>query len=89
MKDQDKNVQAEQILSELIDEVSHIMMTTDNTEHAAAKFLLPWFEEDAENQIKRLKLGQEVEQQYLQRINNFMGSYSDNPPLNNDPLVES
>lgn len=73
--------QAETIFSDLVDEVTHIMMETDGTDHAAPKYLLPWLEEDAENAIKALHLDSETEERYLQKINNLLGRYSDNPPV--------
>lgn len=74
---------ANKIINRLIDEVSHIFLETETEKYAAAKFLLPWLEEDAENAIKSLELKAEDEMIYLQKINNYMGKYSDNPPYKN------
>lgn len=75
--------QADKIINRLIDEVSHILLATDMENYAAARFLLPWLEEDAENAIKSLSLNAEDEVIYLQKINNYLGKYSDNPPDRN------
>lgn len=80
MKYSEKLKQADSIFQDFTDEVTHIMMDVNKPEHAASKYLLPWLEEDAENEIKALHLNPEDERIYLQRINNLLGEYSDNPP---------
>ncbi|MFW6019677.1 MAG: hypothetical protein ACOCPM_03775 [Bacteroidales bacterium] len=81
MEYSEKIKQADTIFQNLADEVTHIMLEINNPEHASPKYLLPWLEEDAEHAIKRLGLNPEDERIYLQRINNLLGEYSDNPPL--------
>lgn len=80
MEYEEKIKQANTIFQDLADEVTHIMLDINNPEHASPKYLLPWLEEDAENAIKALELSPEDERIYLQRVNNLLGEYSDNPP---------
>ncbi len=78
------NEKAEKILGDFIEEVLHIIMDTHGQDFSAPRCVLPWLEEDAENAIKALRLPAGEEQLYIQKINNFMGKYSENPPVENN-----
>lgn len=78
------NDNAEKILSEFIEEVLHIIMDTRGNDFSAVRCVLPWLEEDAENSIKALRLPADDERLYIHKINNFMGKYSDSPPVENN-----
>ncbi|MFO8054393.1 MAG: hypothetical protein R6U19_04425 [Bacteroidales bacterium] len=81
MEDPEKLEKAENVIYGLTDEVIHILTEVDNTDYAAPRYMLPWLEEDAESDIRNLGLQAETEARYLQKINNLLGRYSDNQPL--------
>lgn len=81
MDDPEKIQKAEKLLEELTDEVIHILMETDTTCYNSPKCMIPWLEEDAEHHIMSLCMDPETEARYLQKVNNLLGRYSENQPM--------
>ncbi len=81
MDDPEKIQKAEKLIEELADEVIHILMETDTKCYNSPKCMIPWLEEDTEHHIMSLKMDPETETRYLQKVNNLLGRYSENQPM--------
>ncbi|MCF8304069.1 MAG: hypothetical protein K9I94_12395 [Bacteroidales bacterium] len=72
--------QAYEIIEEVKEELFHILWNTDHEEFCSSKFLLPWLEEQAEEEIKSLGLPKEKENYYIEELGNALGDYAEDQP---------
>ncbi len=70
----------ENILKNLKKVLSETLWESDPNLYSSDRILLPWIEEDAEYEIKKLKLTKDDEIIYLQKLHNLFGEYSDANP---------
>ncbi len=75
-----KIVQAEQILEREKQELMDILTAFARDELGTPRNFLVFFEEDAKYRIKALKLPKKITQQYLDRICDIYGPYSEDQP---------
>ncbi|MFP4041571.1 MAG: hypothetical protein ACOCZ4_02350 [Bacteroidota bacterium] len=67
--------QAGEILENLKSRIIKVLWDDDKYKYNTEHFILPWIQEEAEYDIKRLQLAKEDEKYYLYQIEKIMGEY--------------
>ena len=80
MNNQQQIKSIENILENLKKVLDETLWEGDPNLYTSDRMLLPWIEEDAEYEIKKLKLSNDDEVFYLQKLHNLFGEYSDANP---------
>ncbi|MFO8129272.1 MAG: hypothetical protein R6T99_05145 [Bacteroidales bacterium] len=81
MKPRSKQEQADHILEEVKEVLLCILWDSDASEYSSGRQLMPWLEEDAIYEIRKLALPEHTEKKYLGKINRLFGEYSEYIPL--------